>query len=314
MRVERYDSSLMEIWDRFVRKSKNGTFLFLRNYMDYHSDRFPDHSLVVWSGKQEPIALLPACIDATGILTSHGGLTYGGFITDENMKIGLMMDVFEEAVNYLSAEGIAEIQYKTVPHIYHGISAEEDRYCLFRLGAQLVRCDALTVIDYGNRLPYQERRRRSIRKARQNSMEVLRTEDYASFWEILTGNLVTHHKVSPVHTLAEIEHLASRFPGRIQLLGAFHKGEMLAGSLLYVSRNVVHIQYAAASEAGRQSGALDLINEHLITRHCGPQRYLDFGISTECGGRILNRGLAEYKEGFGGRAVTHEHFKLSIAQ
>jgi len=35
-------------WNAFVAKSKNGTFLFDRRYMDYHADRFSDHSLMCY--------------------------------------------------------------------------------------------------------------------------------------------------------------------------------------------------------------------------------------------------------------------------
>jgi hypothetical protein len=40
--------------------------------------------------------------------------------------------------------------------------------------------------------------------------------------------------------------------------------------------------------------------------------YFDFGISNERGGRILNEGLADYKEGFGARAVAHDFYELML--
>ena len=45
-----------------MKVSKNGTFLFLRAYMDYHSDRFHDHSLMFHNEKGKLIAVLPANI------------------------------------------------------------------------------------------------------------------------------------------------------------------------------------------------------------------------------------------------------------
>ncbi len=312
MKVQRYDSSLKELWDRFVQKSKNGTFLFLRDYMDYHSDRFPDHSLVIWNDKESAIALLPASINESGTLTSHAGLTYGGFIVDETMKTALMMKIFDEVLQYLATHGVNRVIYKVIPHIYHSIPAEEDRYCLFLLSAELIRCDVLTVIDYCHIPPCQARRKRSIRKALQNGIEVIKTEDYESFWQILQDSLATGHNVNPVHTLAEIKLLAFRFPEHIQLFGAFQAGTMMAGTVLYLSQNVCHLQYVAANEAGKRSGAMDLITEFLIGQYGGPVRYLDFGISTEDNGWFLNRGLVDYKEGFGGRTVVHEHFKLDL--
>ena len=40
--VEQYSSERSAEWNEFVKNSKNGTFLFDRNYMDYHSERFTD--------------------------------------------------------------------------------------------------------------------------------------------------------------------------------------------------------------------------------------------------------------------------------
>lgn len=47
------------LWNEFVRNSKNGTFLFCRDYMDYHADRFEDFSAIVESNGR-PLALFPA--------------------------------------------------------------------------------------------------------------------------------------------------------------------------------------------------------------------------------------------------------------
>ena len=41
-------------WDTFVQESKNGTFLFVRDYMDYHRDRFQDCSLLVYRDAEAP--------------------------------------------------------------------------------------------------------------------------------------------------------------------------------------------------------------------------------------------------------------------
>ena len=57
--VRRYTAEQASEWNAFVAASKNGTFLFDRRYMDYHSDRFEDCSLMVYR-KSELYALLPA--------------------------------------------------------------------------------------------------------------------------------------------------------------------------------------------------------------------------------------------------------------
>ena len=47
MNIVPYTNQLKDEWDSFVRLSKNGTFLFERGFMDYHSDRFDDCSLMI---------------------------------------------------------------------------------------------------------------------------------------------------------------------------------------------------------------------------------------------------------------------------
>ena len=92
--VKRYEARDKEAWDRFVRASKNHLFMFERDYMDYHRDRFFDHSLMFYR-EDELIAVLPAC-EKDCVLFSHAGLTYGGFITNEKMKQHIMNECFEE--------------------------------------------------------------------------------------------------------------------------------------------------------------------------------------------------------------------------
>ena len=88
--ITRYTAAQSAEWNEFVERSKNGTFLFHRSYMDYHADRFTDHSLMVWN-KGRLSALLPAN-EHDGTLYSHQGLTYGGLITNQlytKLSLGL---------------------------------------------------------------------------------------------------------------------------------------------------------------------------------------------------------------------------------
>ena len=44
--IIKYTPEYRQQWDAYVAKARNATFLFYRNYMDYHSDRFKDYSLL----------------------------------------------------------------------------------------------------------------------------------------------------------------------------------------------------------------------------------------------------------------------------
>ena len=98
--IKRYTSDSQRAWNEYVAKARNATFLFMREYMDYHSDRFCDHSLMFFKdGKL--YALLPAHVSGD-VLCSHLGLTYGGLIMNMNVTIVETCELFAELNDYLS--------------------------------------------------------------------------------------------------------------------------------------------------------------------------------------------------------------------
>ena len=125
--------------------------------------------------------------------------------------------------------------------------------------------------------------------------------------------LATRHHTRPVHTLGEASLLRSRFEEEMRLFVVRSpQGAVLAGCLAYVTPAVAHIQYIAAGSEGRACGALDLLFATLIDGRFAGRRYLDFGISTEQGGTLLNEGLIFQKEGFGGRAVCYDTYTIKL--
>lgn len=310
--VERYDHMQKAVWDDFVRQSKNGTFILLRNYMDYHQDRFQDHSLLIRDKKGRIRALLPANQESC-CLISHGGLTYGGFLSDISMNTPEMLEIFEQSLSYLQQNHFEKFVYKTIPSIYHRLPAEEDRYALFLCNARLYRRDVLTVVDKNYRLLFQNRRCRSIARAKKNELYIKPYNDFALYWDILTGNLQQRHQVKPVHSLAEIEFLHACFPENIRLFCCCQGTAILAGVVIYESEKVAHAQYISANEQGRKLGALDLLFDYLLNDYYKDKAIFDFGNSNEDNGYKLNKGLIEQKEGFGGRAIVHDYYEIGLA-
>src|SRR5690606_23276102 len=158
MNFVRYEPSRRKEWDDFLSSAKNGHFFFYRDYMDYHSDRFIDFSLMVYDGNGKLIALLPANRDG-GVVHSHQGLTFGGFIIDDKMKTELMLDVFECLMGFLKGEGVEKIVYKCIPYIYHEKPSEEDRYALFVNNALLIRRDVTSTVDLLEPIRYSKGRK-----------------------------------------------------------------------------------------------------------------------------------------------------------
>ena len=307
--IVRYTPELKAQWDSFVRKSRNGTFLFLRDYMDYHRQRFTDFSLLIFH-KQSLVALLPLNKEADGSVASHSGLTYGGLITDKKGRAEKVMKLFECLNTWLRDAGIRRVVYRPVPWIYHEMPAEEDLYALFNVcNARLTAREISSTISQANKLAFSQSRKDCLRKAKRAGVEVMPCNDFAAFWDILSANLQQRYIVNPVHSLAEIMALASLFPHEIRLYAAYLDNEMVAGTVVYVMPRVVHVQYISASAKGKAVGALDILFRYLIDEVFVDKPYFDFGKSTEDRGRRLNEPLIFQKEGFGGRGVCYDTYE-----
>lgn len=308
--IIKYTPERQNEWDSLVASSANGTFLFQRNYMEYHAHRFTDFSLMIYN-KNKLTAILPASHHEDEV-TSHGGLTYGGFITHADVSSSLLLDIFEIVAQYLREKGIKYWNYKPIPHIYHSYPHESELYALHRQQAVRTACNLSSVIYLQAPLRYAELRRRGIKRAEKCGVTISCNDDFAPFWTILEDNLRQRHHVSPVHTLDEITLLHNRFPSNIQLYTATLNNQVVAGCVVYNTGIVAHAQYISASPEGKDCGALDMLFDHLIKQEYKDCRYFDFGISTEDGGNYLNNGLLSQKEGFGARGVIYETYRIAL--
>ncbi len=312
----RYDSARKDEWNAFVAASKNGTFLLDRNYMDYHSDRFQDCSLMFYK-QGRLIALLPANLNAQeGTVQSHGGLTYGGMILSRQITAVEALEAFSCATDWMKVElGAHRLIYKPIPYIYSSLPAEEDLYALFRSGGKLCSRAVSSVVDNSNRLPVRKLRQRGAAKAVKAGLfvdEARDAADWTAFWKVLSDVLMERHNRMPVHTVDEMMLLAGRFPDRIRLFVVRGTEGVVAGTVVFETPQVAHAQYIASSPAGKQTGALDLLFDVLIGQTYAGKPYFDFGVSTEQSGSYLNEGLIFQKEGFGARSVVYDAYEIEF--
>ena len=259
------------------------------------------------------IAVLPAHRIDNRII-SHGGLSYGGFLTDRGMTASLMLQIFSKASAFLMDQEIDFVDYRPVPHIYHQCPAEEDLYALFLSGATMYKRVLVSAIsrDEAVRPSPGGRRNRRKRKALRLGIEVRESRQWSEYWSLLVRNLRERHQVEPTHSLDEICLLESSFPENIKLFCAYLGSEIQAGVVMYLCPTVGHAQYAATTESGRETGALDLLFSVLIEDTLRHVPYFDFGNSNENRGHFLNRGLIEFKEGFGARAVVQDNYQIDL--
>ncbi len=312
--VELYSPAHRAEWDDFVARSRNGTFLLQRGYMDYHSDRFRDSSWMAYQNGRLR-ALLPANIDDAGVLHSHQGLTYGGWITPMGHLDGEdLLEIFGQAIEVWHKEGIKELDYKRIPHIYSKTPADEDLYALFRLGAVRTGCGLSSAIDLRVGVTFNQMQRRHLRKSQALPLTISEETNVAPFMGLLTDCLQERHGVNPVHTCGEMQMLRDRFPQNIRVFVLKLDGEAApqAGVCMYDTGTVAHAQYIATTPQARELNLLTPLFHHLITDVFADRPYFDFGISTEDNGRYLNTGLLRQKFSYGGTGVTYDRYSLKF--
>lgn len=308
--IKQYTPDDFVIWNDFIKKSKNGIFMFDRGFMDYHSDRFTDNSLMFYDD-DKLLAILPASRHENE-LRSHGGLTYGGFITNEKMKQHKMLECFELLKQYMQGNNISKLLYKCLPHIFHKQFAEEDLYALFINNAKLVKIEPSTAVYLKKILPFPKGRKAQTVRAKREGVIIEQSDDFETFINLENSVLAEYHNTKAVHSAAELKLLKSRFENEIQLWVAKYNNEIIAGTLLFVYDNVVHTQYMAADDTARKIGGLDLLIKTVMDNFADSKTYFDFGISSENNGKYLNTGLISQKEGFGGRTAIYQTWELNI--
>lgn len=289
-----------------VRNSKNGEFLFDRDYLEYHSNRFTDISAIAFAdGKLS--ALLPASFDErSGRATSHGGLTFGGVVLPRNIRGEVALSLIDACLDSFRGWGATELLVKMLPSHFATYPAEEIDYALWRRNFVLVRRDLSSVIPLRDRLGFNSSKRQAVAKADKAGL-IVESGSLAEFHSLLTSILKTRHGVDAIHSLAELELLSGRFPRQIFLRSTSRNGVMLAGALIYRYRTAWHTQYMATSDEGREIGALDKVIESAIGEAADfGADWFSFGISTTDEGRSLNEGLLWQKESFGARSVAHD--------
>ncbi len=309
--IRRYTPDDKATWDKYVKKARNSTFLFLRDYMDYHKDRFHDYSLMFYKdGKL--YALLPAHqVDTT--LYSHFGLTYGGLIMDINVTISDTCTLFEELNPWLKAQGFTKVYYRPIPWIYHLHPAEEDLYAIFwKCKARLSTRNIGTCIFMNQHLKWRKDHIRRLRKAKANGVTVVRNASLDEFWEILNANLKERFDAKPVHSLEEIKLLKSYFPEEIIQYNAYKDGHIIGGLTFYITPTVVHGQYSSTNAEGKEFGAMEAIYDQVMYQDYPDYPYLDFGSSTENNCSYINPGLIAHKEGYGGRGVVYDTYEWDL--
>ena len=208
--IKTYNDNYKVDWNNFVDISKNSTFLFKREFMDYHAEKFEDFSLLIFYNS-ELIALFP-CNIRDGEVYSHEGLSYGGVIVKSEIKFLKYLELFTRLLKYFDEKSIKTLYIKQIPSIYNSNFNGELDYLSFVTGAKIYRRDIISVIDMQNESKISKDRIQGYKRGKRNKLEIKETDDLDEFWNyILIPTLLNRHYVNPVHSLEDIKKLKRVF-------------------------------------------------------------------------------------------------------
>lgn len=320
MDVIRYEKKYLDQWEDFTESSSNGTIFHTRKFLSYHSpNKFKDSSLLFLEDRKI-ISILPAAeVNRDGLLTlsSHQGASYGGFVYKDSLSIRQAFNLTESLIDFAIKEKLERILITHSPFIYQKKYNNYIDFAFMKNGFQYVKRELSSVVplDVGEddvlKL-FKAESRTAVRKAEKMGVEIKKTHDYKEYYEILKNNLAMRHDVQPAHTLEEILKLQKLFPHKIQLVGAYVDGKMIAGVVnFYCNEKVVLVFYISHNTEFQNYRAVNLLFYTIIKDSISKGlSYLDFGLFTV--NMDPNWGLGRFKENFGARGILRDSFYLDL--
>jgi hypothetical protein len=307
-------------WDSFVDSSDNGTLFNKRAFLNYHDkNKFKDVSFFARKNDKLFSVFSAALIERDGkkILSSHPGASYGSFVYQSDLNFREAHDLIEYLLDYGKDKKANRIQLTLAPIIYQTKYSNYIDFALVRNGFTYMKREVSSIVQLDFNpdellSTYRAEARTATKKALKKGVEIVETERFDEYYEILKKNLKLRHGVNPAHTLDELKKLKKMFPSKIRLWGAFLKDELIAGVCNFsVNKNVVLAFYISHDEAFQEYRPVNLLFYEIMKRYqTEGYKFLDFGIFTVA--MEPNWGLGRFKENFGARGIFRDTFIKDI--
>ena len=310
--VRRYTSEDYVIWNAFISAAKNATFLFHRDFMEYHQDRFEDFSLLVFDNKKL-VSVLPANrVGAT--VYSHQGLTYGGIVLLPKSKLYDTIYVFKSVLKFLNDNDVSTLYLKQIPSIYCRYSSDEINYLAHICKAEVVMKHNVSVITLNQDRLISKSRKQCINRGKNLNLEIKEDKKIDLFWnELLIPNLTDKYNSKPVHSVDEISMLMTKFPDNIKHFNVYNGAKLVCGTTIFITDKVVKPQYISGNESNNELGSIDFLYDFLINDIANGKDYFDFGPSHENDGLQIVKSINFWKESFGAHSLIQDFYQIKTA-
>jgi hypothetical protein len=309
--VRRYHPDDFVLWNDFVSMTKNVPFLFHRNFIEYHSNRFQDYSILVFDSEQL-LAVIPANI-LENKLYSHQGLTYGGFVFKMDLALAEIDIIISEALCFLKENQFTEFTIKEMSPIYVKENHEEIQHFLYKKGAKSVAQRKSLIIDFNLDYKVSKSKMKHYRRLQSEGLEVKKEADFEPFWDkVLQPLLREKYNTNPLHSLEEMGFLKAKFPQNIEQYNLYLNDDILAGITVFKTNNVVKSQYGALTEVGKKYRALDYLFIYLIEKFSKKFDYFDMGTVDDDSELGYNEGLLNQKKELGCDLYNQNTYQIAL--
>lgn len=310
--VRRYNKSDQGSWNNFIAQAKNATFLFDRNFMEYHEDRFEDFSLLIYDN-EKLVAVLPANKQGNSV-HSHQGLTYGGLVFLFKLKAENVELILDRILIFLNNNKVKNFYYKPIPNFYFSEGNNEIDFFLVKKGAFLDRKEMNLAINLNLPLKISKSKLKHFRRIENLDLYVVEEADFQPFWkEILEPRLLEKFEAKPVHNIKEIAFLKQKFPENIKQFSVYQKDEIIAGVTIFETETIVKSQYGATSKKGEEVRALDFLFINLIEKYKREGKlFFDMGIVNEENEKGYHSGLLTQKVELGCTVYNQDFYIINL--
>ena len=309
--IKKYEASHAEIWDEFISRTANGTFLHRRLYMDYHAHLFDDFSWMIFEDNKLK-AVLPAHRKGEDVF-AHNGLTYSDFLFHFKLKLEHKVEIIQQVLAQFSEWGIRRLVVKDIPFVFHRYIDQSNAYIYHQLQAKITRVKPFFVWIKNNEIKVNRNRLKNIKKLEVCHNYIIDTNPakLSDFWKIVEQNLHERYESRPVHSFEDMQLLMKRFPHRIRLYTLQENNKMLAGALVYYINKAMHFQYIHSVPESADRMAVEWLTYQVFV-HNSDMEYISFGTSATADNNLL-KGLVYWKQSFGATLVNQYVFDIPVS-
>lgn len=323
MLVIKTDISKDRDWNDFLRNEYNMFYDYkFLSYNDAFGKNIKWHHLKFISReKHKTVAVLNGCEDTDkGIRSfiSCKGVSFGGFIWNEKMKLPDYIKAINFLKKYLKENDFNRCVIINPPSIYHKNSYEEYEYALIYEGFKTTNISITNIIDL-NSFEFEKLanpKKRSIKKSETHirvefmSGEIDR-EYFNKYYDVLLKNRKLKN-VKPTHTIDELLYLKNSLSDKIQLFSAYIDKTLAGICVLFLIRDDIVLNfYLASDEIFKKERVPDFILYRSIewAKKYGFRLY-DIGTSNI--GNQLLEGLFDFKKKFMANGYLRKTFVIDL--